>query len=265
MSNELVVANETKAVSITQTMSDVGISAQDLIIPKLLLMQNTSEYVGDGKAQMGDVLNSQTLEKLGSINEPVNIVPLKLYKTWRVYDMSGRTPTFLRQDPVTPGSERLPWEDNENGMPIRRDLCMNYFVLLTKELESGDAFPMIVSFKRTSMQAGKVLSSHIFKLAYLKRPPFSQSVPLKISRQKKETNTYAVFEIGKGTDLSDAMKEAASKWLEVLSTMNYKVDESDEEKVQGVINRASSAVVIDDKTVPGIPMPVMQDNADLPF
>lgn len=218
------------ALAMTTTMQDIGVTAQDLVIPKLLLMQNTSEYVGDGKVKMGDVVNSQTLEVLSDTTRALGIIPLKLYKTWRVYDLSGSQPKFLRQEAITAENASLPWEAYEEGIPIRRDLCMNFFILLLAEVEKGEAFPCVVSFKRTSIQAGKQLATHLFKMAALGRLPYSQSIELKVTRQKKETNTYAVFEIGKGTEATAEAKATAEKWLGLLSSLTYKVDEEREEE-----------------------------------
>jgi hypothetical protein len=230
-----IVAKEntpTALISMSEQIKELGISAQDLVIPKILLMQNTSEMVGDGKAKLGDVINSQTLEILGSVDKPISFIPLKLYKTWRVYDMSQGQPSFLRQDAVSATNEKLPWEDVEEvegkQVPIRRDLCMNFFVLLMSEVEEGTAFPCVVSFKRTSMQAGRQLATHLFKMACLNRLPYSQTQVLKVTRQKQDTNTYAVFEIGKGAELSLAHKEVAATWVANLAQIAYKVDEADE-------------------------------------
>lgn len=224
-----VAEEQVTTVSLSQAMADTGVSASDLVIPKLLLMQNTSEYVGDDKAKLGDIVNSQTLEVLGGFNQQVDIIPLKVYKTWRVYDMTGGQPKFMRQDTVTSSNEKLPWDDTEDGHPIRRDMCMNFFVLLLSEVSKGEAFPCVVSFKRTSMQAGKTLATHLFKMSAMNRPPYSQSVALKVSKQKKDTNTYGTYEIGKGSEISLEYKREAAKWLEMLSKIAYKVDEEQEE------------------------------------
>jgi len=225
METQVAMKEPTNAVSVSHAMTDSGITSSDLIIPKLLLMQNTSESVGDGAAKLCDVINSQTLEVIGGLNTPVEIIPLKLVKTWRIYDMSGGQPEFMRQEAVTPANVNLPWDGVEEGITIRRDLCMNFHVLLLNDVKKGEAFPCVVSFKRTSMQAGKQLATHLFKMAALGRLPYSQSLELKVSKKKQETNTYGIFELGKGTPLTSEHQEVAAKWVDMLQSMTYKVDD----------------------------------------
>lgn len=242
-----VAVQETKAVSLANTMDDLGISAQDLVIPKLLLMQNTSEMVGDGAAKSCDVVNSQTLQVIGGLTQPIEIVPLKVYKTWRVYSLAGKQPEFIRQEAVTAANINLPWDDMEDGVPIRRDLCMNYFVLLMSEVTKGEAFPCVVSFKRTSMQAGKQLATHLFKMMKLNKPAYSQSIQLKVSKQKTDTNTYGVFEIGAAKPLAAEHQAIAESWFKELATITYKIDDKDDVPAAQVATVAPEIVQQDSK------------------
>jgi hypothetical protein len=219
---------EQKAVALANDMAEVGVSASDLVIPKLMLMQNTSEYVGEEKAKLGDIVHGQTQEVLGGFNSPVEIVPLKLFKTWRIYDMSGSQPKFIRQEAVTVANEKLSWEGEEDGKPIRRDICMNFFVLIKKEIDAKEAFPVVLTFKRTALRSGQQLATHLFKMAALGRKPFAQALPLKAVKQKKDTNVWAVFEVGKGLELSPEHKAVAEEWLKKMATMSYKISEVDE-------------------------------------
>lgn len=227
--NTEIMKKEDSSMTIGDHMAATGVSASDLIIPKLLLMHNTSEYVGDGKAKLADIVNSQTLEVIGGIDSPIEIIPLKLYKTWRIYDMTKSPPEFIRQDAVTSKNEKDSYEGNENGTPIRRDMCLNYYVLLKKEVDENEAFPAVVSFKRSSFYAGKALATHFFKMAALKRPPYSQSVMITTSKMKKDTNTWAVMGIGKGTNLNETDLATAEKWLKLVSSVSTHVDEVAEE------------------------------------
>ncbi len=243
-SNAVVQAPPTSLSATAKALEELGVSSQDLIIPKLLLMQNTSEYVGDGKAKLGDIVNSQTIDVIGGLDKAVLLVPLKLYKTWRVYDMSSGQPEFKRQDAVSASNEKLPWEGVEDGKPIRRDLCMNFFVLLGSELADGTAFPCVVSFKRTSIQAGRQLATHLFKRACLGQLPYSQAIPLQVKKEKKDTNTYAVFEMGKASALSAEFIQAAKDWTERLVQITYKVDDTDEEVAAAAAAPAAAPVVV---------------------
>lgn len=227
MSNELVKTEETKALSVSSAMEELGISASDLSIPKLHCMQSTSELVGEGQAKPGELVNSMTKEILGGYDKPIEIIPLFANKTWVYYDMSTGQPKFMRIEPMTPATENLPWDDIENGIKIRRDACLNFFVLLNKDAEEDECFPYVISFKRTSYAAGKALATHLLKLKMFRKPVFDKTVILSSRKEKKDTNTYAVLGIAVGKSASEKARNAAQLWLDLLAKNSYRVDNSD--------------------------------------
>lgn len=232
MSNELMKQEQSTALALSDMMESTGITASDLVIPKLLLMQNTSEYVGDGKAVLGDIVNSQTMEVVGSLKTPCEIIPLKMYKTWRIYDVSSKSPRFIRQEAVTRSNEKLPWDDVENGTPIRRDQCINFFALIKTELDTGNDFPCAISFRRSSFSTGKQLATQLFRMTMQGKLPYSESVMLGVKKEKNDTNYYSVYTMSKGAELTKEQQASAAKWLSMLSSVSYKVDDESEEKTQ---------------------------------
>ena len=225
---------QNQAKEMAQAMSDTGIDVGDLEIPKVMLMQNTSEFVSDNLARLGDIVNTMSMEVLGGFEKPVEMVPLKLYKTLRIYDISGSEPKFMREEPLNAENAKLPWEGNEGGTPIKRMTHMNYFILLKKEMDEDSSFPLVVSFKSTGIQAGKQLATHLFKKLSLNQLPYADTVMLTSTKEKKGTNTYAVFGIGKGQKLSEKGLQDAQAWLARLASMNYRVAATDEPTVLSV-------------------------------
>lgn len=214
----------------------LGMNVQDLAVPRLILMQNTSDAVGDGKAKLGDIFNSQSLQVIGGFDKAVELIPMKLYKTWRVMDVSGKQAKYVREEPVTETNAGRKWEgvedveDWETGKvnqncAVRYDLSYNFFALLKAEVEQEEAFPVVITFRRSSANAGKQLATHLFKREALGQLPFSKSVVIKIGKEKKDTNTYAVFEIHQGELTSDAGLKMAAQWFPLLDQMKAKVDE----------------------------------------
>jgi hypothetical protein len=233
------VAKQETQLPAVESPQSLGINVQDLVIPRLLLMQNTSEYVGEGKAKLGDIINSQTLEVIGGFDKPVGIVPLKFFKTIRIYDVSGKTPKFLKLEDWTPEGEKLPWEGkdlNRDGkqVPVRRFLTFNFYALLTGDLAAKEAFPVVISFRSTSLQAGKTLATQIFKMAAMGRQPYAQSVKLGVARKKADTNTWAVFEVLSGKDQSAVLQAEqvteAARWTTMIGQMKVTTDEEQDEE-----------------------------------
>lgn len=229
--NQLEVRKETQvALPMDNILSDLGISANELAIPKLLLMQNTSEFVGEGMFQMGDIINSLSKEKVGSLDSPVEIIPLFMQRNWVVYNVSDGQPVYMRQEPVTSANEKLPWDDIEAGVVIRRDMSLDVYCLLTKEIESGEAFPIVISFRRTSFNAGKIIATTGMKLRVLGRELFSKVISIKSMRQKSEKNVYAVLESTPSRNATSSEIEAAKIWASALKNNTHKVDSSEFEK-----------------------------------
>lgn len=247
--NTRALAMKQQASEMAEQMKELGIEATDLTIPVLLLMQNTSEAVGDGHAKLGDIMNSQAEEVVGSPEKPLEVIPLKMYKTLRIYNTAENPPKFVREEPYEANvNGRLPFEGletdpvTEETFPVKRYLNFNFFVLLKAEIESDQDFPAIVRFKSTSMPAGRQLATQLFKMAALRQLPYSQTVKITVGKEKKGSNTYAVFGIGKGQKATDKEKAAAEKWLAMLSSVSYRVDEKEETEAE---TAAKAPVVVE--------------------
>ena len=230
--NQAMTTINEEAKAMAAAMADAGIGAEDLEIPKLMLMQPTSKYVGDDLARLGDIVNTMTMEVVGGLtaqNGPdrsIEIVPLKAFKTIRTYAIvPGGKPKFLRVEPFNEENAKKPLEGVEAGQPIKRWHILNFFVLLKRDIEQLEAFPAVLSFKSTGMAAGKQLSTHIFKMLALKQEPYSKSVTLSVRKEKKDDNTWAVYEVGKGTVLSPEHKIIARDWLAKLASLTVKIHE----------------------------------------
>ncbi len=248
--NAVVTKSEpVNAVAVSELITASGIETSDLTIPALLLMQNTSEYVGDGKAVLGDIVNSQSLEVIGGLKADVEVVPLKMYKTWRIYNMAGSNPKFMRAEEFTAKNAGLEWQFTDNGVPCKRVLNMNFYVLIKKELDAGEGFPALIAFKSTSLNAGKALATAMYKQAILERPVYGKSVMLSIKKEKKDTNTFAVYEIRTGSVTSETHKSEAAKWVSILNTTSHTVDDSSEKEATQTSNFKPTSVSSSDEIV----------------
>jgi hypothetical protein len=246
VSNEVAKVEGSKELAeLSQQMQEMGMSTGDLLVPRLYLMQNTSEQVGEGKAKLGDILNSQTNEIIGGVDKPAELIPLKLFKSWRVMDMSGKQAEYVREEPWTPENDKRAWEGREDitdkktkktkqDVPVRYDLSFNFFALVRSEVQAGEAFPVVIAFRRTSTMAGKALATQMFKRAQLRQAPYSKSVFLRVGKRKQESNTYAVFETQEGAKITDAEMALAQKWYATVDSMRGRVAEEDSsEEVSG--------------------------------
>ena len=150
-----------------QTWGSENVTTEDLIVPKILLMQATSALVADGKASPGHFVHSMDKTKLGDKENPVEIIIFGSYKSWVEY----KDDTYLKSYQWTAENADQEWNDTDiDGAEIQRKLIRNYYCLLPKDIESGIPFPMVLSCKGMSAQAGKWLATKMKMLEMFKKP-----------------------------------------------------------------------------------------------
>jgi hypothetical protein len=231
-------------------LKDLGVEATDLVIPSIQIMQNTSALVGDEKAKLGDIMNMQTEERLGGFDKAALVLPLKLFKTLRTYDVTNNGFKFLHESPLTNQNDKLQGEGLEDGVPVKRFQTFNFFVLLKKDLEDGEGFPCLLRFKSTGMNAGRTLATHLYKQVFFRKKPYSSFVSLGVKKEKKDTNTYGVPVITTkdAPQATAAELEAAESWLAMLAAGNYKIDER-EDSHESETGAAAKPVIVDAEVV----------------
>jgi len=212
---------------VPQTMSS------DIIIPKILPMQGLSDLVTDGKAVMGEFRDSLTGEKLGSITEPIELIPFAVQKVWDIYKEEGGdfkwTQTIpLVEDPAKADyNDLLPWADKDlEGNNIKRVRRMNFFVLRPSDVATGTALPFIISFKSTSFVEGKKIFSQMYmRNLSQKLPPPAYTVKIGGTKEKNDKGVFIVpkFELGRRTN-SDELTQCLY-WFKQVNKL--KIDEKD--------------------------------------
>jgi len=212
------------------------ITAQDIILPKLLLMQGLSKIVTAGDAAQGQIVNSVTKEVVGGISniktkagEPVELVCFKLFKTWVEFDKIEGQWVFRKTYPMDASNLDLAQEEIVSGVEVRRDRCMNFMVLLPSEIEEGAALPYVVSFRRTSMQAGKKIASAQKRWQALgaANPVCHKTFKMSVIQKTKDDKNFWAFEMEEGRETSAEEQAECKKWFTALQKMNAKIDDSD--------------------------------------
>jgi hypothetical protein len=230
-------------------IADAGVEAGDILVARLLLMQNTSEAVGEERAKLGDWLNNLTEKVVGGLDKPIRIIPLAKKSMMLTYTVpQGQKQKFKSAVPMTPQLEELlarEREGMEDNTPVRRYLGFDFTVLLLDQIEeqlaamkSGAeiddvALPVAIRFKSTGLQAGKKIATHMFKMGMLNRPGYSKGLSLTVYKDKKDTNIYAVPDVApESIALSDEVKAVAAGWMSKLKTAKVTVIDKGEEEVE---------------------------------
>jgi hypothetical protein len=240
MTTELVKQESNLPAELDGSWGSETISNDDILIPKLLLMQAMSQLVSEKEAaEAGDIIKSTTEEVVGGREKGVKIVPLMSFKTWTISEFTGSKFEFRSTEPLTMqnAAAALEWTDaasDGSGKTTtwRRDKGLNFYVLVKGDLEAavngnGACLPALISFRRTSMQAGKKLASGISESAMMKRPAASRVYELKSMKRKTDDHTYFVFDLVPTADkVSNEELTFAKQWYDTLKSSQVKVDDA---------------------------------------
>lgn len=230
---EIVETENLLPTELGGTWGNDDIDNDDIVLPKILLMQAMSEAVNEkGIAKPGDIIKSTTEEVMGGLDMPLEIIPLNSFKTWILSMKEGQKFIYKSTEPMTPANvtRKLEWED-DLGNEWRADKSLNFYVLLPVEIESalkGDSacIPHLVNFRRTSYMAGRNLVSGMKESAFLNQPGASRVYNLKVTKRKNDHGTFFVFDIGKGAKTTTAQLQFAKKWFDTLKTAEVKVHDT---------------------------------------
>lgn len=188
-------------------------SSNDIVIPKIQLMQGMSQAVTSGKAKLGDLVDSVSGEIIGDITKPLEVVPFHMEKFFIVQKFNGKKFLYERIEKITPQNENAPYEFDENGAKMKRVYTRRFYVLT-----NGNVLPYTIDFASTSAKAGKELATEMFvKNAMMKLPPAASKIAVGVKIDKNEDATYAVKTVkvvGKASQ--DEIKQAFT-WYKTIS------------------------------------------------
>jgi hypothetical protein len=239
MAKEVQVKQEQALSAEVADLSNWGapeVLGQDILISKILIMQPSSEMVADGKANLGEFRDSVVGTKLGDQVTPIEVIPFHLQKYWDIHTEEGGQYQWTRSEPLIENpiakgyNDNLPWQDVENGKPIKRVRRMNFFVLLPSEVTNGQSLPYVLSFRSTSYTEGRKIYSQMYmrnKRANL--PPAGYTFKISSAKQKNEKGqSWFVPTAELGRQATSAELTDALYWYKkVTSNVGVKVDDSD--------------------------------------
>ena len=177
---------------------DSNLGMEDLILPRVELMQAMSPAVSLGDAVAGALINNITKDDLGS----PNIVPIYLTKNWIRWRKreEGGGMVWRSSDP---NDERV-INESAWGADGAKPLATAYLNFLC--LVDGEDMPIIVSFCNTSYKAGRKL----FTLTKMS-PGSLYDCQYKLSSKTQTNNkgTFYVYEVARVGPSTDEQREQA--------------------------------------------------------
>lgn len=208
------------------------IGAQDILIPKILLMQGLSVFVAEGTAQIGEFRDSVSGALLGNLSTPIQFLPVHIDKTWVLSKKIGDRFKYQTMIPVTRDNESMEWEyTDEEGVLCRRDYTMTCYCLLPSDVKEGLPMPYTISFRRTSMRAGKKLFTQMYiRNKQAGKVPPAYVMELSAKREKNDQGTYMVLDVAPVRDSSNEEISACFELYKTIQGGSVRVDHSDVEQ-----------------------------------
>lgn len=230
MSKEIAKQESTElTVGSLQEWGTQEVSSNDILIPKILAMQGLSQLVADGKAAIGELRDSVNGTFLGSPDKPLEFIPVHIDKVWVISEKKGDRFQYSRTEPVTRANENLPWEEiDEDGIVVRRDYTMNCYCLLPVDIENGFPIPYTISFRRTSLRAGKKLFTQMYvRNRQAGLIPAAMKMLLSVQKIKNDKGTFFVFDTDISCKATADEQNAAFALFKTIQSGGAKVDDSD--------------------------------------
>ena len=169
----------------------------DIVIPKIWLMQTMSELAKDRNNDIGagDYVNSRSEEILLSIDDenPLAIIVLKTFKRWQTFKVVGDKKEFVSSEVMVFGKNHdYKYEFSEEGNSFTRRQVISAYVLLGKDVQKGINKPYIIDFASTSKGGGRDLVSDIKIINTDKKHPKTGALI-----RKGKPSYVAWFKLGK--------------------------------------------------------------------
>jgi len=235
--NEIV---ETKTSAIVEAprpapQSSLGITANDIIVPKILLMQAISEMVKQRKAFAGEFVHS--IDEL-KIEGPIEFIVVGYFKEILQYENNK----YVKKEAWTHLKElNMIREETIQGVKVNKTVSHNYSVVLTKDIEEMTPFPLVITFKKTSVKAGKKLGTSLLMLEEFGQPPQAKTFKLVAKEESGDNGTYFVYDVLPGRKSTEIELKASVRWADRMKTSVVVVDDKDEETGSGSPSGAPEA------------------------
>lgn len=195
MSENQITTTQSKDVASTKARGfEEEITQDDLLIPRAKLLQALSPEITEGVEGLkpGDIINSLTRQKLGDI-----FIPIFYFTQWirfnpRNEKAPGYDASYGLGDIIyrtnNPHDERLKvdgvWQDDRPPLATK---FMSFFSVF-----EGLDMPIVVSFSKTSMRAGKSLLS---LAKFSNSDMWSRKYTLKSKKTQSDKGTYFTLDV----------------------------------------------------------------------
>jgi hypothetical protein len=236
-SGQLTKASSEKGLVNPAEMAEWGtqaLSAKDVLIPRLLLMQGMSPMVTKGDGKIGEIRESLNESLLAAPEKSFEIIPFKMDRIWKEMELDKKTVKQIIpvvDDATSPDyNDDLPNDvrDAKENLIGHRFRALRFFALLPHI----SPLPHMVEFKSTSLRAGKKLATQMYTTnRMLGKSPAATVFKLTGRKEEKDKQVFALFDVAVSRESSAEEVAEALSWFKMLSSGKGKVHEEGDDTV----------------------------------
>ena len=219
-----------------------GMDAQDLLLPKILLGQATSDPVQEGKVGHGDLYDSLTHAVLAKNDrqnaantQDLEVIIFRMSKQWLRMQLTQQNEWELHsmEDYTVENCRRNIEERLQDGTIIKNYKCIYYYAFTVEQLaqDGESAMPYVIPFKSTSLSTAKTIGVYITKLSMQGKPSAAKVFVLGRKKKiyEKKNSTYWVTTATQGRDTTEKEMKVAKRWFDLIhkGEINIEVDQSE--------------------------------------
>jgi hypothetical protein len=213
---------EKDLVRVHEAWGTENIDANDVFIPKLLIAQTNSEVLNlKNGIESGDFYDTVSKSKI----HPVEVVVFKTFKTWQIMRKAqGKSrPEYVSTVSFSPENANWKWTEGD----IMRNLVMNFYVLLVENGVLKSTQPYLLPLSRTSLSAGKNISTKLLALRQEGKPAAGYTFLLSTTMIKDaDNNKYYVANAKPHRPTTSEEIESAKEWFYSSSVFKIQEDTS---------------------------------------
>lgn len=225
--NEVATTQGTEAAIAGQGLDawgDTNVDSRDVVIPKILLMQSTSEFVGEGTAKLGDFVDQLDKKVIGGFDRPIYVVPFHMEKVWIISKKGTGDSKFVfdRYEPV--GTQQYPLTERVGDVEWKYEYTQQFYCLRLDD----PSLPYVIAFKSTSSKAGKALTTQMYvrnKTAGKIPPAYVMEISSR--KEKNDKGTFAVMEVKQSQETPPELIAEAYKWFKTVKSGSARVAAED--------------------------------------
>lgn len=236
MAKSIVKKKETPLVK-KNYYEDFKVDSEDLLIPRIMLMQKVSKKVEEEEAKVGEFRDNVENKLFGDKKTNLIIAPvMPIKKIWCVSVKDNQENVVSYRE--IPYDQTLPEQEVVEEGKLERVKALQLFCLPMDELEANvkaDAkpIPYVMVFKSSSYYAGRQVYQTQFQNKNLNIPPFARAIEISSNQatSKKGGHTFYKMEVKKTEEITDIKKLALLDSLyDDLASVNVKIAENQPEE-----------------------------------